>query len=150
MKYAYLIFGALFGFLLSRAGATTYDFYAQLFLFEDLQLFWVIAVAALVGFVGVRIVRRFGPKKALLTKDPISYEAKPMTRTLIPGSLLLGAGWGLAGACPGTALVMLGEGKLAALFTIAGILLGTWLYGAQASRAATSSTSMRSSTNAVS
>ena len=31
----FLALGALFGFLLSRAGATTYDFYAQLFLFQD-------------------------------------------------------------------------------------------------------------------
>jgi len=38
-------------------------------------------------------------------------------------------GWGLAGACPGTILVMAGEGKVTALFTIVGILLGTWVYG---------------------
>ena len=42
-KYTFLLFGAGFGFLLSRAGATTYDFYAKLFLFEDFQLLWIIA-----------------------------------------------------------------------------------------------------------
>ena len=45
-------------------------------------------------------------------------------------ALLFGLGWGVAGACPGTVLVMLGEGKLGALFTIAGITAGTYLYGA--------------------
>ena len=49
MKYAFILFGAVFGFLVSRAGATTFDFYAQLFLFQDLQLLWVIATAVVVG-----------------------------------------------------------------------------------------------------
>ena len=49
MKFLFLPLGALFGFLLSRGGATTYDFYAKLFLFEDAQLFWVIATAIVVG-----------------------------------------------------------------------------------------------------
>ena len=53
MRYSFVLMGALFGFLLSRAGATTYDFYAKLFLFEDLQLMWVIAAAAAVGIVDV-------------------------------------------------------------------------------------------------
>ena len=35
MKIIYLLFGAAFGFCLSRAGATNQDFYAQLFLFEN-------------------------------------------------------------------------------------------------------------------
>jgi uncharacterized membrane protein YedE/YeeE len=52
-----------------------------------------------------------------------------MKPDLLAGSLVLGVGWGLTAACPGTVLVMLGEGKLAGLFTISGILLGTWLYG---------------------
>lgn len=40
-----------------------------------------------------------------------------------------GAGWALSGACPGTSLVQVGEGKLVALFTVVGILTGTYLYG---------------------
>ena len=53
MRYSFILFGALFGFLLSRAGATTYDFYANLFLFKDLQLMGVMATAAAVGFAGI-------------------------------------------------------------------------------------------------
>jgi hypothetical protein len=47
----FLFFGILFGFLLSRAGATNFDFHAQLFLLENLQLLWVIDTAAAVGTV---------------------------------------------------------------------------------------------------
>lgn len=136
MKYSFLFMGALFGFLLSRAGATTYDFYAKLFLFEDLQLMWVIASAAGVGVVGIAAMKRFRVR-VLVTGEPIEFEPKPMHKGLVPGSLMFGAGWGLAGACPGTVLAMAGEGKLTALFTIAGILLGTWIYGWQHSRGPT-------------
>lgn len=124
----FLPFGALFGFILSRAGATSYDFYAGLFLFTDLQLLWVIAAGAATGAVGIALMKRLNTR-AILTGEVISFKGKPYQKSLIPGSLLLGLGWGLAGACPGTVMAMLGEGKLNALFTIGGILLGTWIYG---------------------
>ena len=127
-KYLFLPLGIIFGFILSRAGATTYDFYAELFLFRDLQLLWVIAVAASLGAVGVRVLKWI-KAKAVIDGTPLSFEGKPYTRSLVPGSLVFGLGWGLAGACPGTVLVMLGEGKLGAIFTIVGIVAGTYLYG---------------------
>lgn len=34
----------------------------------------------------------------------------PVTRQLVLGSVLFGVGWGLAGLCPGPALVLLGQG----------------------------------------
>ena len=138
-KLVFLPLGVTFGFILSRAGATTYDFYAGLFLFREMQLLWVIAVAAIVGAIGVAALRRTRTK-ALIGGDSLAFDGKPYKPTLVPGSLLFGAGWGLAGACPGTALVMLGEGKLGALFTIAGIVLGTYLYGVFEARSASTPT----------
>lgn len=132
-KYIFLIFGVMFGFLLSRAGATTYDFYAQLFLFEDLQLMKVIAAAAAVGMVGIAILKKL-KARSLMENTEIDFSGKPNKPELIPGALIMGMGWGLAGACPGTALVMLGEGKLGALFTIFGILVGTLIYGLKQNR----------------
>jgi uncharacterized membrane protein YedE/YeeE len=128
MKYAFLPLGALFGFLLSRAGATTYDYYAELFLFRDLQLMWVIAAAVAVGAPLLYLLRRTGAR-SILGGQPIAFVGKPMRRGLLGGSLMVGTGWGLTAACPGTVLAMLGEGKLAGLFTVFGIAAGTWLYG---------------------
>ncbi len=133
LKYVFVLFGAAFGFILSRAGATTYDFYAKLFLFQDLQLMWVIGTAATVGAIGVLVMKRW-LQSATITGEPISFSGKPYKKGLIPGSLLFGIGWGIAGACPGTALAMLGEGKLGSLFTVAGLLLGTYIYGVIESR----------------
>ena len=128
MKYAFLPLGAVFGFLLSRAGATTYDYYAKLFLFEDLQLVWVIGTAVVVGMPGLWLLKR-ARARALLTGEIIELRGKPMTRELPLGALILGVGWGLSAACPGTVLTMVGEGKLSALFVVAGIVLGTYAYG---------------------
>ena len=134
MKLLFLPLGISFGFALSRAGATTYDFYAKLFLFEDLQLLWVMATAASLGMLGMTVLKRFRPK-SVVGRRPLKLTPKPYTNTLVIGSLVFGAGWGLAGACPGTALAMLGEGKLGAGVTILGLTLGTALYGMQRSRA---------------
>ncbi|AHC16583.1 DUF6691 family protein [Salinispira pacifica] len=120
--------GALFGFLLSRAGATTYDFYPKLFLFQDLQLLWVIVTAAGIGFLGNQIYKAV-KAKTLISRQIASYTHKPWKKGLVPGSLIFGLGWGLAGACPGTALAMLGEGKLGTLFTILGFFIGTYIHG---------------------
>ncbi|NUM63718.1 YeeE/YedE family protein [candidate division KSB1 bacterium] len=133
-KYSFLLFGALFGFILSRAGATTYDFYAKLFLFEHFQLLWVIVTAATLGALGVALLKAM-KARTLFEGKPIAFKGKPYKSSLIPGSVLFGLGWGLAGACPGTALAMLGEGKLGALFTLFGVFLGTYLYGLRESKA---------------
>jgi hypothetical protein len=126
-KVIFTFFGVIFGFFLSRAGATTYDYYAGLFLFIDLQLMWVIISAAITGMIGMAILKRI--RKTALSGTPLTFTGKPYQPGLIPGSLMLGMGWGMAGACPGTVLAMAGEGKLAALFTMVGIILGTYLYG---------------------
>lgn len=124
----YTALGATFGYLLSMAGATDYDYYAQLFLFTDLQLMWVIGAAVVVSLPGMYWFKRRRPA-ALVGGEPLDLTPKPMKRGLFLGAVLFGAGWGLAGACPGTALAMLGQGKLSAGVTVLGILFGTWLYG---------------------
>jgi len=128
MRFFYLAFGIGFGFLLSRGGATHFDFYAQLFLFQDLQLLRMISAAVAVGFVGVMLLKHSGAR-SLVGHQPIDFQGRPYRSGLILGAFLFGTGWGLAGACPGSVLAMLGEGKLAVLPTLAGLVLGTWLYG---------------------
>jgi uncharacterized membrane protein YedE/YeeE len=133
MKLLFLLFGTLFGFLLSRAGATTFDFHAQLFRFDDLRLLWVIASAVGTGVAGI-LIMKWRRVRSWLDGEPLRFDGKPMRRQLVAGALMLGIGWGLTGSCPGTAPVMLGEGKLAALLTVVGIVLGTYAYGALTGR----------------
>jgi hypothetical protein len=118
-------FGALFGFVLSRTGATDYDAIHGMFRLSDLHLFGVIGTAIAVSALAYALVRRFGLRT--ISGEPITLTKKPVTRGLVAGSLLFGVGWALAGTCPGTALAQIGEGRLAALATAAGILVGAFL-----------------------
>ncbi len=127
MKYSFILFGILFGFILSRAGATTFDNYINLFLFRDLQLLWVIGAAVVVAGTGVQLLK-LARARALFSGQPLTFVGKPMTRDLWLGAILFGVGWGMTGSCPGSAVAMLGEGKLAVLATIGGIFFGTYLF----------------------
>ncbi|EJT84362.1 YeeE/YedE family protein [Pseudomonas putida S11] len=50
------------------------------------------------------------------------------TRRLIGGSLVFGIGWGLAGICPGPALVLLPAGYWQAWLFVAAMLVGMGLF----------------------
>ena len=60
---------------------------------------------------------------------------------LLFGSLLFGAGWSIAGTCPGPVTAMIGEGRVGGLYVVAGLLGGVALQAALGrKRAATSVT----------
>ncbi|HEX2011458.1 MAG TPA: YeeE/YedE family protein [Roseateles sp.] len=54
--------------------------------------------------------------------------ARGIDRRLVLGSLAFGIGWGLAGFCPGPALVALGLGGAKALIFVAAMLAGMGLF----------------------
>ena len=53
-------------------------------------------------------------------------QGRRIDRRLLIGSLLFGMGWGLAGICPGPALVLLAQGK--ALWFVGAMLAGMGLF----------------------
>ncbi|MGY8626913.1 DUF6691 family protein [Chromobacterium violaceum] len=53
--------------------------------------------------------------------------ARGVDRRLLLGSLVFGAGWGLAGVCPGPALVLAGSGLPSGLLFLAAMLAGMWV-----------------------
>lgn len=121
----FLVFGVLFGFVLSRAGATSYDAIQGMFLLEDLHLMGVMGVAIALSAIGYRLFLS-GVIRPRDGKAP-NLKPKPMQRGLVAGSMLFGIGWGLSGTCPGTAIAQVGEGTLAGGLTLMGILLGARL-----------------------
>ena len=56
----YLVLGTVFGFILSRSGAADYGFIQGMFLFTELQLYGIIAVAVLVTAPGIWLIKRRG------------------------------------------------------------------------------------------
>jgi len=125
-KMGLLFWGAVFGFALSRSGASDYDLIYGMFTGQDLALAYLMAFAIVLGGLGMVLLRRMGNRT--IGGNPIKVEQKPMSWRNAVGGAVFGIGWGISGACPGTVLAQLGEGKLLGMFTVAGLLAGTYMY----------------------
>lgn len=125
--WTFTAFGTLFGYFLSKARATDYDTIINMFTWKEFQLYGVLGTAVAVIALGLFLIRR-KQIPVRQTGKPLELESLKWDPNRLKGALMLGAGWALTGTCPGTALTQLGEGKVVALFTVAGILMGVWIY----------------------
>jgi len=95
----------------------------------DPSLALVMAGAITVGAPAFAFAAR--RSVSLLGTPMLLPTARGMDRRLVLGSLLFGVGWGLAGFCPGPALVALGAGYAkAVVFTVSmvlGMLVFEWI-----------------------
>jgi uncharacterized protein len=92
----------------------------------DPSLAFVMAGAILVGVLAFALARRrarafFGGAIELPTRRDIDLR-------LLAGSLVFGIGWGLAGFCPGPALVSFGSGQDKAAVFVVAMLAGMLAY----------------------
>lgn len=85
----------------------------------DPSLIFVMAGAIGLGSVAFAWARKCNIPMPSATK---------IDHRLIIGALMFGIGWGIAGFCPGPALVGLGAGSLKALVFVAAMLAGMGLY----------------------
>ncbi len=120
-----LLVGLLFGAGLTVSGMINP---AKIIAFLDIAGAWdpsllvVMAAALAVSFIGYRIV--------LARQKPVfepSFQVPVKTvidRPLLVGSALFGAGWGLAGLCPGPAVSAAALGQPAVYAFIAAMLAG--------------------------
>jgi uncharacterized membrane protein YedE/YeeE len=94
----------------------------------DPSLAFVMVGAILVGIAGFAVARKRAA--SFLGGAMHLPTVRQIDRRLVLGSLTFGVGWGLAGFCPGPALVSLGAGyDKAAVFSVA-MLTGMALYEA--------------------
>lgn len=125
-NFKYLLVGIVFGFALSRVGASDYNLIFLMFAGKDFKLAYVILSAIAVAAIGMRLLAMNGYKgyKGL----DITVQKKPLNRNTVIGGMIFGVGWGISGACPGTVLAQVGEGKILGLVTMLGMILGTYAY----------------------
>ncbi|MCO5397195.1 DUF6691 family protein [Ralstonia soli] len=125
-----LIAGLLFGAGLIVSGmanpAKVLGF-LDLFGHWDPSLAFVMAGAIAVGTVAFFMARRRG--RSLLGSWIQWPAAMGITKRLVLGSAVFGIGWGLAGFCPGPALVALGAGVPKAIGFVAAMLAGMAVFG---------------------
>jgi uncharacterized membrane protein YedE/YeeE len=92
----------------------------------DPSLALVMAAAVAVGMPAFFLARR--RTVSILKAEMRMPSGRRIDRRLVAGSLLFGIGWGVAGFCPGPALVALGMGQLKALVFVAAMLAGVGLF----------------------
>lgn len=129
--------GLVFGLGLLLAGMANPD---KILSFLDIAGAWDPSLAlVMVGAIAVASVG-FVLSKAKQTAwngEPIRLPSnRKLDRRLILGGLGFGVGWGLAGFCPGPALVALGTGSGKAVVFVAAMLAGMALFTLLEKRAA--------------
>ena len=118
-----LCVGIVFGFLLQKGGATSYDVIIGQLLLTDFTVVKIMLSAVVTGMIGVHVLRSLG--LAQLHPKPGSFGSS------VVGGLIFGVGFGLLGYCPGTAAGAVGEGALDALAGgVVGMLTGSGLFAA--------------------
>lgn len=118
-----LLCGALFGFVLERAGFGSPDKLTGQFRFNDWSVLKVMFTAIVVTAFGLWALRAAG----LMAADAVFVPSALLVAAALGGALV-GAGFAVGGYCPGTSVVGLCSGRLDALVFLVGLLLGTVVF----------------------
>ncbi|MBY0473770.1 MAG: YeeE/YedE family protein [Nitrosomonas sp.] len=94
----------------------------------DPSLAWVMVGAVAVGSLAFAIAKK--RKKSYLGESMQIPGVTKIDARLILGGIVFGIGWGIAGICPGPALVLVGSGSLEAIIFLAAMLLGMGVFEA--------------------
>jgi len=92
----------------------------------DPSLALVMAGAILVGFFAFFVAKN--RTRSFIGAEMKLPTASAIDRRLLTGSALFGAGWGVAGFCPGPGLVALGMGEPKALVFVVAMLVGMAIF----------------------
>ena len=92
----------------------------------DPSLAFVMAGAIAVGAVAFGVARS---RTVSLLDAPMKLPTdRRIDRRLLAGALIFGVGWGIAGFCPGPALVALGMGHVKAVVFVGAMLAGMGIF----------------------
>jgi uncharacterized membrane protein YedE/YeeE len=128
-----LLFGVGLGFVMAWAKLSDPTVIGRMLRLQEFDVFLVMGCAVVVAAAGSRLLRAAGAR-ALVTREPIAWRVEPPEQRHILGSTLFGVGWSLTGTCPGPVAVMIGQGRLAGLAIVAGLLVGVSVQGAVSRR----------------
>jgi uncharacterized protein len=100
--------------------------------FLDLSRPWNPSLAfVMVGAIAVGVLAFAWAEKrerSLLNENISLPRTRNIDRSLLGGAALFGAGWGLAGICPGPAFVLVGTGEIKGIYFFAAMIAGFALH----------------------
>ena len=124
-----LLVGLVFGLGLIASGMTDP---ARVLGFLDLAGWWNPSLAFVMGGAIAVALPAFvvaARRQRTLTGAPLQLPtATRIDRRLVLGALAFGAGWGLAGLCPGPALALIATGNGKVLVFVASMLVGMGIF----------------------
>lgn len=132
MKILYTLLGTLFGIILTKSEVISWFRIHDMFLFKEAHMYLIIGSAVLVGIISVQILKRTKAKS--IGGEELNFKGKDYHKGTLIGGLIFGLGWAITGACPGPIFAQLGAGEFPAIFTLAGALLGAYLYHSNKSK----------------
>lgn len=124
------VIGAVFGLVLCWSGMASPAVIRETLLFQDAYMFLFMGASVGTAAIGLRLVRRRAPR-ALLTDERVGWATDRPQRRHVTGSLVFGLGWGIANVCPGPVAAQVGQGLGWGFVSLAGVLLGVWLFQRQ-------------------
>lgn len=123
------VVGLLFGWGLLISGMTDPG---KVIGFLDLAGAWdpslalVMGGGVLVGLFGFAVAKQ--RTRSFLGSAMHLPTSRDIDRRLVLGSLTFGAGWGLAGFCPGPGIVAMGAGESKAALFVVAMMAGMWVF----------------------
>ena len=117
-----IFLGTLFGFVLHRVGASNPNNIINMLRFKDLHLMKAI----LLGIACSSSLLFIGMTAGII--DPGHLSVKTSYWGVILGGAILGIGFAIAGYCPGTGIVAVGDGRKDAVVFVAGGLAGAFIF----------------------
>ncbi|PKL37416.1 MAG: sulfurtransferase [Spirochaetae bacterium HGW-Spirochaetae-1] len=121
--FAFVI-GIGFGFALESGGFGNSRKLAWQFYFKDLTVFKVMFTAIITAMAGIIFLDAFGwlDVNSMLINPTYLWSG-------IAGGVIMGFGFAIGGYCPGTSFAGLATLKVDAVFYLAGIFLGMFVFG---------------------
>lgn len=120
----YILFGIVFGILLTKAEVISWFRIRDMFLFKETHMYLIICSAVVTAAISVLLIRYF--KVKTLDKKEIVIETKALNKGTVIGGVIFGIGWAMTGACAGPIFAQIGTGEWAAIITLIGAVFGAY------------------------
>ncbi|MFA6979611.1 MAG: DUF6691 family protein [Ignavibacteriaceae bacterium] len=122
----YILPGILFGIILTKSQVISWFRINSMFKFEEAHMYLIISSAIAIGLVSYLLIKILKIKD--VKGEEIKISEKEMNMGVIIGGAIFGLGWAVTGACPGPIFAQIGAGEFPALLTLAGAIVGAFIY----------------------
>jgi uncharacterized membrane protein YedE/YeeE len=125
-NFTFILFGVGFGIVLTKSEVISWFRIQNMFQFVEPHMYLIIGSAVVVGALSIQMIKRVKIKS--LSGEKLEYKEKQFHKGFIIGGIIFGIGWAITGACPGPIFAQIGAGEYPALATLAGAMVGAFLY----------------------